>query len=47
MVIMNKLEVVGEKLDVNLNNDKYLLEVENEEKYISFNVKGDNKLVVV
>ena len=44
---MNKLEVVGEKLDVNLNNDKYLLEVENEEKYVSFNVKGDNKLVVL
>ncbi len=44
---MNKLEVVGENLNVTSNGDNYFLEVDNEEKYVSFDVNGDNKLVVI
>lgn len=44
---MNKLALVNKEVDVNLNNDKYLLEIENEEKFVSFNVSGDNKLVII
>ena len=43
---MNKLEVEN-SLDIDLNNDNYLLEVDGIEKFVGFNVKGDNKLVVV
>ncbi|MBP5684575.1 MAG: SufD family Fe-S cluster assembly protein [Bacilli bacterium] len=44
---MNKLEVLKKENDINLNNDNYLLEVDNEEKFVSFNVKGNNKLSIV
>ena len=44
---MNRLEVVNEKLDVDLNNDTYLIEVKDKEKFIGFNVKGNNKIVIV
>ena len=44
---MNRLEVIGDNLDINLNSDNYLLEVENEEKFVGFNVSGNNKLVVI
>ena len=43
---MNKLEVEN-SLDIDLNNDNYLLEVDGIEKFVGFNVKGDNELVVV
>ncbi len=44
---MNKLELVGEKLDVNLNSDNYLLEIDDGEKFVGFDVNGDNKLIII
>ena len=44
---MNKLEIVDKEKDIDLLNDNYLLEVDGEEKFVGFNVKGNNKLVVV
>ena len=44
---MNKLEIVDKEKDIDLLNDNFLLEVDGEEKFVGFNVKGNNKLVVV
>jgi len=44
---MNRLDVINKENDFNLNNNNYFLEVDNNEKFVSFNVKGNNKLVIV